>query len=201
MLFASFLLSAISVDHVDVMIEVRLDLFHLSLDHCSHFVIFLCKAVNCALLHLLHDCVEDLGLKPFFQVLIDSAKLWQSFHGRIDLPVSVLLERLIEIIICLLCCALNLAHACQGTVPDGLLVLQLARIVEEFLESAVIFDMLLEAGVSEHLFSKELVAEKDDLGLVLEALDCVSSRLILAPKRRLHLAFFEPKKLTRAEDS
>lgn len=142
-----------------------------------------------------------MGLKPFFQILIDSAKLWQSFHGRIDLPVSVLPERLIELIICLLSCALNLPHACQGTVPDGLLVLQLARIVEEFLKSAVIFDMLLEAGVSEHLLCKELMAEEDDLGLVLEALDCVSTGLWLAEKSRLHLAFFEPKKLTRAEDS
>ena len=159
------------------------------------------KAVNCALLHLLHDGVEDLGLKPFLQILVDSAKLWQSFHGRIHLPVSVPLQRLIELIICLLSCTLNLAHACQGTVPDGLLVLQLARVVEEFLQSAVIFDMLLQAGVSEHLLSKELVAEEDHLGLVLEALDCVPTRLWLAEKSWLRLAFLEPKKLTCAEDS
>ena len=133
MCFAGFLFSPIGIDHVNVVIKVRLDFLHAQLDEISHTLLLVCHAFNSTLLHAIHDSVEDLGLELLSHVLVNSPQFWQAFHIKVHISVRVFLELFVEFVFSFFGSVLDLTHASKRAIPHSLLVLKLTRIVEKFL--------------------------------------------------------------------
>ena len=74
------LLLAISVDYVNCIIKVVLNLPHLLLYHLLHLLIVIYHAFGGPVLDLAHNFVQDLGLELLLKVLVDCSKPWEAFQ-------------------------------------------------------------------------------------------------------------------------
>ena len=112
---------------------------------------------------LSHDLVEDLGLELVLHMPVDCVEARQPLellaYGTSWIP----LEPLLKVGLGLLCSVLNLLDAREGAVPDGLLVLELPRVVEVLLQGAVELDGSLDVRVVEDLLGEGLMIDKDGL--------------------------------------
>jgi len=84
LLLFGFLLLSLGIDYIDRCIEVVLNLLHLFLDHLLDVLAFILHTLNCALLYLAHDLVENLGFEFVFLELIHGAKPWHALHIWVD---------------------------------------------------------------------------------------------------------------------
>ena len=168
------LLFALGVDHVHCGVEVVLDLSHLLGDHRLHVGILTRQSLSGTLVDLSHDLVEDLGLELVLQMPVDCVEARQPLELLAHCTSRISLEPLLEVSLGLLCGVLNLLDAREGPIPDGLLVLELPRVVEVLLQGAVELYGSLDVRVVEDLVGEGLMIDEDGLGAVLLARDRVA---------------------------
>ena len=200
LLFILLLLFSISVNDVDCIIEVVLNLSHLPGYHLLHLLIIFYHAFCRSVLDLAHNFVQDLSLELLLEVLVNCSQPWESFQITAQQALIVTLQALLELCFGLLCSIFNLLERCQRTVPNRLLVLELSRVVKEFFQSTIELNSLLNVGVVEDFITESLVVYEDGLRAVFGTCDSVTSILQLRAGRS-DGAFFEAKDLTRAQNS
>ena len=123
---------------------------------------------------LSHDLVKDLSLELVLQMPVDCVKARQTLELLAHCTSRIPFEPLVEVGLGLLCGVLNLLDAREGPIPDGLLVLELPRVVEVLLQGAVELDGSLDVRVVEDLIGEGLMTNEDGLGAILLARDRVA---------------------------
>lgn len=198
-LLVFLLLLAVCVNDVDCLVEVVFNLPHFSRDHFFDFGVIVCYAFSGPVVDLAHDFVEYLSFKLFFEVLVNCAQPRQTLHIFADQTLSITPKPFFKVGFSLLSRVLDLFDACQRSVPHRLLVLELARVVEELFQGAVKLDRLLNVGVVEHLLAESLVADENCFRTVFGASHCVRPVFQLRA-RGLHGTLLETKDLSGAQD-
>lgn len=102
------LLLAISVDDVNCIIKVVLNLPHLFGHHLLHLLIVLYHALGRPVLDLAHNFVQDFGLELLFKVLVDCSQPWESFQVTAQQALIVTLQAFLKLCFGLFCSIFNL---------------------------------------------------------------------------------------------
>ena len=126
MLLPRFLLFTVSINDIDIAIEVHLNLLHALIHELLDAFVLIGKASIGPILHLVHDGVQDRCLESLLQVLLDRVELGHALHLGIHLLLEVTLQSLIKVIVSFFSRIFDLSDAGQSTVPNRLHVLELA---------------------------------------------------------------------------
>lgn len=158
------LLLPVRIDHIHVGVELRFDLLHFALDHLLHLRVAVSKRDGRSVVKRVHDFVDEFCLELLPEVRVHCAEVRQAFDSLVDVLARFQLSlQLLELCIRLVSGVLNLSKRGKLPVPDSLLELEFARVVEELLERAVHLDCSLDVLVVEHPLHEGLVADEDHL--------------------------------------
>lgn len=195
-----FLGLSLSVNHIDILVEVLFDLGDFLDYHCLDLGVLLIDLFQRAFVHLTNNFVKDLRLKLIFVVLGESVELRHSFQLPCHVLQSFQLDALFKFGICLLGCVLYLLQTYQVAIPDSLLVLKLSRVVEVIFDGAVELHRPFHVRIVHDLIGEDLMADENYLGIVFHASHSVASILnfgALWPDR----ALFEAEDFSSTQNS